>query len=127
MGRVVCISGISGAGKTEIADALGDQLGAMTVVHWDDYDELTQSPSDYVEWFEHQGTYDEWVANNLENTLRELKMGKGLTCPGRVIAPNGNLRTLCIFNLSKVALGDLATEAPDVVTREVDVLPAQRG
>ena len=50
MGPVVIgISGISGAGKSTLTRDLAEALGA-TRIHWDDFDELSMSPDNYVEW-----------------------------------------------------------------------------
>ena len=44
-----------------------------------------------------------------------------------VTSPNGNLCTLRVPQGSQVSLDDVLAEIPNVVTREIDVLPAQRG
>ena len=44
-----------------------------------------------------------------------------------VTSPNGNLCTLRVPQGSQVSLDDVLAETPNVVTREIDVLPAQRG
>ena len=44
-----------------------------------------------------------------------------------VTSPNGKNSTLRIPQGAQTALGDLSAEAPNVVPREVEVLPAQRG
>jgi len=47
--------------------------------------------------------------------------------PIGVTSPNGNLCTLRVPQGSQVSLDDVLAEIPNVVTREIDVLPAQRG
>jgi len=44
-----------------------------------------------------------------------------------VTSPNGKNSTLRIPQGAQTALGDLFAEAPNVIPREVEVLPAQRG
>jgi type 1 fimbriae regulatory protein FimB len=44
-----------------------------------------------------------------------------------VTPPNGILRTLRIPQGAQMSSGDLPAETPNIVTREVEVLPAQRG
>ena len=44
-----------------------------------------------------------------------------------VTSPHGNLCTLRVPQGSQVSLDDVLAETPNVVTREIDVLPAQRG
>lgn len=80
MVRVIGISGISGAGTSTITKALGKALNA-TALFWDDFDDISQSPDDYVEWFHKSGDYGDWHYPALENTLKELKEGRTLNHP----------------------------------------------
>jgi len=81
MAKIIGITGVSGAGKTTLSRALSKKFGSATVVHWDDFDDLTQSPADYVEWYKRGGTHDEWKAEDLAQTLSILKQGRPLICP----------------------------------------------
>lgn len=80
MTKIIGISGISGAGTTTITKALGERLEA-TMLFWDDFDEISQGPDDYVEWFTRSGDYANWHYPALEHVLRELKEGRSLEHP----------------------------------------------
>lgn len=77
---VIGISGISGAGKSTLIKKLAESLQATFLI-WDDYDEISQSPEDYVKWYESSRNYDEWVYDDLANTLVKLKEGHKVICP----------------------------------------------
>lgn len=80
MVQIIGISGISGAGTTTTTKALA-QLFHATALYWDDFDDISQGPDDYVEWFHKSGDYDDWKYPNLETTLKELKAGHDLNHP----------------------------------------------
>lgn len=80
MPTVIGISGISGAGTTTVTTALGEILKATTIF-WDDFDEISQGPDDYVEWFHKSGNYADWYYPALEKTLQELKAGHSIYHP----------------------------------------------
>lgn len=77
---IIGISGISGAGKSTLIKKLADTLQAIFLI-WDDFDEISQQPEDYVKWYESSRNYDEWVYDDLANTLKELKKGHKVICP----------------------------------------------
>lgn len=77
---IIGISGISGAGKSTLVEKLADALQATFLI-WDDFDEISQQPEDYVKWYESSRNYDEWVYDDLANTLKELKKGHKVICP----------------------------------------------
>jgi uridine kinase len=78
--KIIGISGISGAGKTTIAQELAKALKA-TAVFWDDFDDISTSPKDYVAWF-HSGQGNEaWDYPALATTLEKLKMGQQINHP----------------------------------------------
>lgn len=80
MVKVIGISGISGAGKTTLVKKLAATLNA-TALFWDDFDSISQSPEDYVEWYKTSRNYDDWKYDALAETLRKLKNGEDLICP----------------------------------------------
>lgn len=80
MSKIIGISGVSGSGKTTLADALGKALNATTIF-WDDYDPISEGPSDYVKWFETSKDCNDWKYDSLAEVLRSLKQGKELICP----------------------------------------------
>lgn len=77
---VIGISGISGAGKSTLIRKLSATLHA-TALFWDDYDEISQGPEDNVKWYETSKNYDDWVYDDLADTLKKLKEGQKVICP----------------------------------------------
>ncbi|EFB40715.1 MULTISPECIES: AAA family ATPase [Parachlamydia] len=77
---VIGISGISGAGKSTLTKRLAKTLNA-TALFWDDFDEISQGPEDYVHWFETSHNYDDWIYDDLAATLKVLKRGQTIVCP----------------------------------------------
>lgn len=77
---IIGISGISGAGKTTLIKRLAETLQSTTVF-WDDYDEISKGPQDYVEWFYSSKDYNDWVYPKLADTLQQLKKGETIVCP----------------------------------------------
>lgn len=79
---VVGISGISGSGKTTLTKLLADELDA-TAIFWDDFDDISKSPEDYVAWFESgsPGGADAWDYPLLADTIRRLQFGETVISP----------------------------------------------
>lgn len=77
---VIAISGISGAGKSTLTSKLANTLKA-TALFWDEYDDISTGPEDYVKWYETSKNYDDWVYDDLANTLKKLKEGQKVICP----------------------------------------------
>lgn len=80
MVKVIGIAGISGAGKTTLVKKLAATL-ETTALFWDDFDSISQSPEDYVEWYKSSKNYDDWKYDALVETLRKLKNGEDVICP----------------------------------------------
>ena len=78
--KVIGISGASGMGKTTLTHAIGKALNA-TKVFWDDYDELSKEPQDYIKWYETSRNYSEWDYRVLAEVLESLKSGESIVCP----------------------------------------------
>ena len=80
MVTIIGISGVSGSGKTTLTRSLGKALHA-TAIFWDDFDPISEGPSDYVTWFETSRDCNDWKYDALADVLRSLKQGKTLICP----------------------------------------------
>ena len=78
--KIIGISGISGAGKTSIVQALAKSLNAESVF-WDDFDDISSGPKDYVDWYDRGKNYDEWDYKALANVLDNLKKGSDVEHP----------------------------------------------
>jgi uridine kinase len=66
---IIGVSGISGSGKSTLVKALSQQLQA-TSLFWDDFDEISIAPNDYVVWFEQGGNYNEFNYQALAETIQ---------------------------------------------------------
>lgn len=80
MVKIIGISGIGGAGKSVLTNALGNRLNATTLF-WDDFDEISQDPKDYIKWCNTSRDYSEWKYDALAEVLKQLKLGKKVICP----------------------------------------------
>jgi uridine kinase len=80
MSKIIGISGISGAGKSTLTKALGMALDATTLF-WDDFDDISQGPSDYVQWYETSRDYSAWHYDALVDVLASLKNDERIMCP----------------------------------------------
>jgi uridine kinase len=80
MTQIMGIAGVMGAGKTTLAQSLAVHLQA-TVVCWDDYDEISSGPEDFVEWYHTEKDYGAWKYPALAETLKTLKEEKPVQCP----------------------------------------------
>lgn len=98
---IIGISGVSGSGKTTLTKKLSEELNA-TSLYWDEFDEISRSPDDYVEWYKAGCDYKEFDYSKLSEILRELKNGSTVKHPvwGKNLqptqfiifdAPNGRL------------------------------------
>jgi uridine kinase len=80
MVKIIGISGIGGAGKSVLTNALGKSLNA-TIIFWDDFDEISKDPEDLIKWYNSTQDYSEWKYDSLAEVLKELKTGKKIICP----------------------------------------------
>lgn len=80
MNKIIGISGIGGAGKSTLTNRLGEALKA-TMLFWDDFDAISEEPSDFIKWYEQGRDYSAWKYDALATVLKELKAGKSLLCP----------------------------------------------
>ena len=77
---IIGISGNSGSGKSTLSEHLQQELNS-TRVAWDDFDDISTGPEDYVDWFKREGRYDEWNYPELAKVLDGLKSGSDLKHP----------------------------------------------
>lgn len=80
MVKIIGISGVAGAGKSVIAKELGKALNA-TVLFWDDFDDISESLPDYIEWYKSDRDYNAWKYDSLADVLSKLKMNEKVICP----------------------------------------------
>lgn len=77
---IIGISGNSGSGKSTLSECLSQTLKA-TKVAWDEFDDISTGPENYVDWFKRGGGYDEWDYQELARVLSKLKSGIDLKHP----------------------------------------------
>lgn len=77
---VIGISGNMGAGKSTLAKLLASELDA-TLISWDDFDEISEEPEDYVDWYHRGSNYSEFKREELAKVLARLKNGKNFIHP----------------------------------------------
>lgn len=75
MSRIIAISGISGAGKTTLTQALAARYDSSCIC-WDDFDTISSHPCDYLEWHRGGRDYAQWDYPHLETALRNLHEGQ---------------------------------------------------
>lgn len=80
MVKIIGMSGIGGAGKSLLTRELGKALNA-TIICWDDFDEISKDPEDYIEWYNTSKDYSEWKYDALAEVLKQLKMEKKIVSP----------------------------------------------
>ncbi|HEX2549594.1 MAG TPA: AAA family ATPase [Gammaproteobacteria bacterium] len=80
MVKIIGITGIGGAGKSVLTNALAKALSATTLF-WDNFDEISQDPEDYIKWYNTSRDYSEWKYDALAEVLKQLKLGKKVICP----------------------------------------------
>ena len=77
---IIAISGKTAAGKTTLAKALAQDLKA-TFISWDDFDDISHGPDDYVAWYHKGQDYTEWEYKKLADVLASLKSGQSIKHP----------------------------------------------
>lgn len=72
--KIIGISGISGAGKSSLVQALAKKLNA-SFLFWDDFDDISKQPDDYVAWYKTSRDYHAFDYQALADLLAALKKG----------------------------------------------------
>ena len=80
MSYVIGISGKTGAGKSTLAQMLTANLKA-TLISWDDFDEISIEPENYIDWYHQGADYAAFKRDSLENVLKMLKVGESIIHP----------------------------------------------
>lgn len=78
--KIIGISGVTGVGKTTLSNALALELKA-TSLFWDHFDDISNGPSNYVEWYRRGQNHEEWDYQALENVLKSLKAEQSVSHP----------------------------------------------
>lgn len=73
MAYVVAIAGVSGAGKSSVIRRSIELLGEGAALHFDDYRETSEYPSDLRDWAARGGAVDEWKTPRLADDLRTMR------------------------------------------------------
>jgi len=87
--HIIGISGNMGAGKSTLTKALATDLYS-SLLSWDDFDEISNGPEDYIDWYKRGENYGEWDYQKLAEVLEYLRLGKSTphpATPGSVINP----------------------------------------
>lgn len=77
---IIGISGNMGAGKSTLTMELARDLQS-TFLGWDEFDEISNGPDDYVDWYKRGENYSEWDYQKLADALIYLKLGKSIPHP----------------------------------------------
>lgn len=86
--KIIGISGNSGAGKTTLAEAFAKDL-QVTRVGWDDFDDISISPDELVDWYHRGKDYHEFNYKALADILCDLKSEQSVKHPtlGHLLIP----------------------------------------
>lgn len=81
--HIIGISGNMGAGKSTLTIELAKNLQSTysTFICWDDFDEISNGPADYIDWYKRGENYCEWDYKELATVLQCLKSGKTIIHP----------------------------------------------
>ncbi|WP_454783736.1 AAA family ATPase [Legionella sp. WA2024007413] len=78
--HIIGISGNMGAGKSTLTMELAKELHS-TFINWDDFDEISTGPEDYVDWYKRGENYVEWNYQKLAEILESLKVKQPIAHP----------------------------------------------
>jgi len=78
--HILGISGKTGAGKSTLAKILASQFKG-TLISWDEFDEISEEPENYIFWFHNGQDYSEFQRKSLAEVLTQLKNGQAILHP----------------------------------------------
>ena len=78
--HLIGISGKTGAGKSTLAKAISQNLKA-NLISWDDFDDISLEPEDYIQWYHKGCNYNEFQRESLSMVLANLKAKKEVIHP----------------------------------------------
>ena len=78
--HIIGISGNMGAGKSTLTLELAKKLHG-TFLCWDDFDEISNGPQDYIDWYKRGENYAEWNYQKLADVLECLKATQSMVHP----------------------------------------------
>lgn len=85
--HIIGISGNMGAGKTTLTIELAKYFQSPFIA-WDDFDEISRGPEDYIDWFKRGENYTEWDYPKLAEALKDLKSGESIIHPIKNLVVN---------------------------------------
>jgi uridine kinase len=77
---IIGISGVTGAGKTTLVNSLAQDLKA-SALYWVDFDDISISPPDYVDWYHRGQDFNEWDYSSLAEALKTLGTNRSVIHP----------------------------------------------
>ncbi|KTC78151.1 hypothetical protein [Legionella brunensis] len=78
--HIIGISGNMGVRKSTLTMELARKLQGSFLCR-DDFDEISNGPEDYIDWYKRGENYSEWDYQGLEDVLEYLKLGKSAVHP----------------------------------------------
>lgn len=78
--HIIGISGKTGAGKSTPSKLLANELKA-TLISWDDYDDISEEPDDFIAWYNDGRDYTAFKRQALSKNLEEIKNNKDTLHP----------------------------------------------
>jgi uridine kinase len=78
MQRLITVSGVTGAGKTSLAESLGARMGHALVLKFDDFDHLMVWDEDYAGWLARGANFEEFDLSKMREHVEKITIGSDL-------------------------------------------------